>query len=226
MAFDLGAGARRHADRSGGADLGGNAPGDPFDPVRVDHVGDHDVVLADVGEGEGPGRQARQREAGHLQFRISPAHAVGVDRRIAGECGDHHRLQAVAAADLHAHHGIEAAAEMGFHCAHRPERMVAVRQPFLRHQRRAHGRDDRHQRVVGQGLGFDQAHRTALAAEQLDVPQLVIGIAAATGAEDPGTQRQGVHLRFAEQAGLRHHGAGRRPQGGETSFGRNTVRRP
>jgi hypothetical protein len=61
-----------------------------------------------------------------------------------------------------------------------------VGQPLLHHQRRAHGRDDGHRRVIAEVGGIHQPHDGAVAVEAAEVEKALIRAAAAASAENPG----------------------------------------
>jgi hypothetical protein len=69
-------------------------------------------------------------------------------------------------------------------CTEGVDQLVALRQLFGHHRRRAHHADGHDQRVVGEFVDVDEVDRAVLADGLLGHQLADIGIAAAAGAED------------------------------------------
>jgi hypothetical protein len=97
---------------------------------------------------------------------------------------DHEGRGRIDAARLAAEHGIDLAAEQLLQLAEGVDQLVALRQFFGHHRRRAHHADRHDERVVGQFLDIDELDRPMLADRLLRHQLADIGVAAAAGAQD------------------------------------------
>src|SRR5262245_12142912 len=192
--LDFFAGARRLAGGRDRADLDAGLAREALHPLPRRGAGDDDRVVANVRQRQGIHREVVNREAGHLRLGEGAAHAIGVDDGQAQHRGSHERLQRVAAADLERHDRVEVAAAVLLHHPHGARDRLRIGEPLLADQRRAHVRDDRHPCIVGQSHWVEQRAHDALAIELAHVQERQVGAASAAGAEDPGTDRQGLDL--------------------------------
>jgi hypothetical protein len=112
----------------------------------------------------------------------------------------HEGPHAVGAADLHAHQRGEAAPDVPFHDLDGTCQGEAVGQALLADQWRAHVGHRAHPVVVGEVGRIHQPHAMAVAIESPHVEQRQIGVAAATGAEDPGADSQRLDVVYRKLA--------------------------
>ena len=117
-------------------------------------------------------------------------------------------MQRVAPADLQRHDRLEVAADVLLHGAHRPGRDRRVGEPLVAHERRAHRRDHRDVRVVGQVVGIDERDARAVPQEAADREVRVIRVPAPARAEDPRAGGERLEVVFEKGTGGEHRAYG------------------
>ena len=145
---------------------------------------------SDVHHGRAVLHDAAGRHTRHLRLGIGAAHRVGVDHRETEMGRRHQWLDAVATANLERHDGAEPLAQQRLLNFDGTGDVAAVGQPLLTDERRPHVGDDRDPVIVGQLQRRHQLDPMPLGIEAAHVEQPEIGAAAASGAEDPGADRQ------------------------------------
>ena len=192
--LDLLAGARRLAGAGDRADRDARRAGEALHPLPGGGARDDDGVVAHVDQRQGIHLQIVDGERGHLRFGERAAHAVAVDHRTVQQRGGHEGLDGVAAADLERHDGAERPAEILLHHGDGARDRVRVGEALLTDQRRAHVGDDGDVVVVGQIHRVHERDDGALAIEPPHVQERQVRAAAATGAENPGADRERFDL--------------------------------
>jgi hypothetical protein len=132
---------------------------------------------------------AGECEGRHLDLGERPAHAVGVYAQYAHFRGDGVRDQGIHAADLDRHDGRELLAEVSGKCAYRGHELGAGRDLFDNDRRRADDSDRGNLGVVGQFLGIDEGDRPEILNGLANHKLSDVGVSAAAGTKQRGTQR-------------------------------------
>ena len=117
-----------------------------------------------------------QRERDHLEFGIGAPHSVAVDHGNAGHRSDHERDGRIEAAGLRAQNRADLLAEEPLELAERGEYLLALRDLFDHHRRRAHHRAGNDEFVVLDLGDVDHAHLAVLADRLLGHQLADIGV--------------------------------------------------